>query len=319
MGKDGQIIKQILELARLAPSSHNTQPWKAAIKEGKVVVGYEPERQLTVGDPERREMFISLGCFIETAGQAAASLGYEMTCQYIGDHPEGVARLSFAKKSSASPKPAEAIRRRRSDRRPYMDQLLAPADLESLSRLSRASAKLVLLTSKEQISFISEMTKQATLSAMKRNEFRAELASWVRNNWTRRPDGMPAYVQGIPGPVSLIAKTVIRNNPKVANDQAKKDSKSINHSSALALITLKNENPQAWLDAGRLFQALCLQATQKGISSAAYSAAVMDEETSAMIIKELGLKSQPVALLRLGYANGHRKASPRRKLEDILS
>jgi hypothetical protein len=154
---------------------------------------------------------------------------------------------------------------------------------------------------------------------MGRVEFREELSGWVRNNWTRQPDGMPAYVQGIPGPVSLIAKKVIRKNPKTASSQAKKDAKGIMNSSAIALICAGNKSPEAWLDAGRLMQRLWLEATQLGISAAAYSAAVVDKDTANQIEKRLDLKSAPVALLRLGYGKNTPKASPRRSLEQILA
>jgi hypothetical protein len=317
--KDGQYIKEILGLARLAPSSHNTQPWKVFIRDGKAIVGYEPVRQLKVGDPDKRELFISLGCFIQTAAEAAASHGYEMSCVYLGDGHKGVAELVFVKKGPARSRISDAIRDRRSDRRPYQKKQISPAELKELSDLTSGAATVAIYDSAADIRLISELTGQATLTAMKRGEFREELAGWIRNNWTKKPDGMPAYVQGIPGPVSLIAKSVIKKNPKVAGSQAKKDAKSILNSAAIALITLGKENPRNWMDVGRLYQKIWLQATRASISSAAFSAAVVDKDTSAVMRKSLGLDGQPVALLRLGYIAGRPKASPRRQLNDILN
>jgi nitroreductase len=319
MVKDGQYIKEVLDLARLAPSSHNTQPWKVFIRGSKLIVGYEPVRQLSVGDPDKRELFISLGCFIQTTAEAAASYGYEMSCLYIGDGNEGVAELLFVKKGPAKSVLSDAIRDRRSDRRLYQKKPIPPAELKALSGLTSGAATVAIYDSEADIRLISELTGQATMTAMKRGEFREELAGWIRNNWTKQPDGMPAYVQGIPGPVSLIAKSVIKTNPKVAGSQAKKDAKSILNSAAIALITLKKENPRNWVDAGRLYQKIWLQATRAGISSAAFSAAVVDKDTAAVIRKSLKLDGQPVALLRLGYIAGQPKASPRRRLSDILS
>jgi len=319
MVRDGQYILKILDLARLAPSSHNTQPWKVSVDKNKAIIGYEPQRHLTVGDPDMRELFISLGCFIQTASYAAQSLGYKMTTLFIGEGPEGVAELLFTKASKPQPELADAIRNRRSDRRKFLNEPIPKEEMDHLKKLTSGTAKLEIFTSEEDVSFLSDMTRQATLAAMRRGEFREELAGWVRHNWTKRPDGMPAYVQGIPGPVSLVAKSIIRKNPKVADSQAKKDAKSIFGSSAVALITLGDQTPRTWLDAGRLFQKLCLEARLMGISSAAFSAAVMDGKTVSAVMDKLGLKDQPVALLRLGYAKNLPRSTPRRPLKDFLA
>jgi nitroreductase len=308
-----------MELARFSPSSHNTQPWKVSIVEDKVIVGYEKHRHLQVGDPDKRELFLSLGCFIETTVQAARNYGYQTVVDYIGDGHEGIARLSFAKKGSADKGLEHLIKLRRSDRRKYARKQIPEAELKRLMALMCGDAKPHLFEQTEDIKFLSQMTFDATLATMRRGEFREELSGWVRNNWTKRPDGMPAYVQGIPGPISLIAKNVIKKNPKVASSQAKKDANGVLNSSAVAVISAGKNHPEAWLDAGRLMQRLWLEATQLGISAAAYSAAVVNKNTASRIKKQFGIKAEPVALLRLGYGKNTPKASPRRTLEQILA
>jgi nitroreductase len=319
MVKDGQYILSILELARLSPSSHNTQPWKVSVNKNKVIVGYEPQRQLTVGDPDMRELFISLGCFIQTAAYAAQSLGYKMTTLFMGEGPEGVAELLFTKASKPEPELEDAITHRRSDRRKFLDKPIPKDEMDQLKKLTSGTAKLAIFTSEEDVKFLSEMTKKATLTAMKRDEFREELAGWVRHNWTKLPDGMPAYVQGIPGPVSLLAKTIIKKNPKVADSQAKKDAKSVFGSSAVALITLADQSPRTWLDAGRLYQKLCIEAQLHDIHTAAFSAAVVDGNTVSAMMDRLEMSDHPVALLRLGYAKNLPRPTPRRSLNAILA
>lgn len=313
-----QNIRRILELARLAPSSHNTQPWKVSLNGSQIIVGYQPGRQLRVGDPDKRELFISLGCFIETAVQAARGLGWQAEYKYQGDRPSEVVRLSLAKTVPADKDLIAPIKNRRSDRRPFLDKPLPAAFKKKLSGLRSGDAKVFLTDQPDEIALLSDVTRDATLKAMSQKEFRAELAGWIRNNWTKKPDGMPAYVQGIPGPISLLAKAIVRENPKVAGSQAKKDAKSVLQSAAIALIVVKNESPEAWLDAGQLYQKVCLSAAAAGIGSAAFSAAVMDGSTTETIKRKLGLSSQPVALIRLGYAKDTSKASPRRTVADIL-
>ncbi len=318
MGKSSRHIKQILELAKLSPSSHNTQPWQVNSRPDGIVVGYAQDRQLMIGDPSKRELFISLGCFIETAIWAARGMGYEASYKYLGTDQNKVAELNFKKTGKTDTEIPDIIAARRSDRRRYESKKIPVPQLGQLKSLRVGRAKPVVFERDDDIEFLSRMTYEATLSGMKRNEFRRELASWVRNNWTKKSDGMPAYTQGIPGPVSLIAKQVIAKNPKVAVSQAKKDARRVLESSAIVIITLDKEDARGWLDAGRLFQQLSLTGLTFDLKSAAVSAAVIEQVTSNEIKRRLELSGVPVALIRLGYAKGLAKPTPRRKVEDFL-
>ncbi|WP_295699965.1 hypothetical protein [Lapillicoccus sp.] len=64
---------------RRAPSAHNTQPWTlraeadAGAEGDALVLGWDPTRELHVGDPTRRDLWLSLGAFAESVVIAAAS------------------------------------------------------------------------------------------------------------------------------------------------------------------------------------------------------------------------------------------------------
>lgn len=60
---------------RRAPSAHNTQPWRLRVDGDALVLGWDPARQLAVGDPTRRDLWLSLGAFTESLVIAAASDG----------------------------------------------------------------------------------------------------------------------------------------------------------------------------------------------------------------------------------------------------
>lgn len=314
-------IEQILLVSRHAPSSHNTQPWRVITDaaKGEVILGFDPSRHLTVGDAGQRELYISLGCFIESFALAAQDRGYRVAVDLLGKPPQQVARLRL--KTTAKPESvwSELIRQRRSDRRLYEAGPLPTQLLTELRNLTEGSASLQLLTEAAALAAAADLTAQATLEAMSNPDFRAELASWIRHNWTRRPDGMPAYVQGIPGPVSLLAKTIIKKNKAVAKDQAKKDSKRVLRSAAVGLICIPSNGVVNWLAAGRLYQRACLWALQSDVKTAGISAAVIDTKTARMLQNQAKLIGQPVALLRFGYAKKTVKASPRLSLTDFVS
>lgn len=279
--------------------------------ENTIAVGFDLNRQLSVGDPEKRELFISLGCFVESVLLAAEEIGYQGQVSTPSDQAESVVQIVLTKTKPGTTAWSTLIRKRRSDRRFYEPRPLADDVLSELSNLSQGEASLKLFTAETGLKHLSQATHTATFLAMSNPAFRGELASWIRNNWTKRPDGMPAYVQGIPGPISLIAKLVIKNNKGVAKSQANKDSSRIDRSAAIGLICTADQSVAAWLDAGRLYQRACLIAEAHGVKSAGLSAAIVNQETTKQLVDSLNLPATPVALLRFGYAPKTPKASPR--------
>jgi hypothetical protein len=312
-------LRRILELAVKSPSSHNTQPWKAKYGEHVLDIGYDPARQLFVGDPEKRELIMSIGCFLESIVLAAARLGYEARLEYVGESVERLVRIIFSNASPSEVDWISLIQERRSDRRLYETKPIPGQLISELRGLSVNSATLSLWTDGSSIEFLSQMTYEATEKIMSSQDFRDELANWVRNNWTKKPDGMPAFTQGMPGPVSLLAKTVISKNPKVAVSQAKLDSKRVGNSAAVAIIFVPQNGFANWLDAGRLYQKLCLVSLQNSIKTAGVSAAIVEEESINKIKQRFKLEAEPVALLRLGYKQGTVRSTPRLSVEDILA
>jgi hypothetical protein len=59
-----------------APPVHNTQPWWFSAARQQISLHADAGRQLTVADPDGREMMISCGAALFTARLALRSLGY---------------------------------------------------------------------------------------------------------------------------------------------------------------------------------------------------------------------------------------------------
>src|SRR6476661_9850682 len=55
-------LRAVAQRARLAPSVHNTQPWRFEIAPGTFTLRVDRTRQLRVLDPTGRQMIISAGC-----------------------------------------------------------------------------------------------------------------------------------------------------------------------------------------------------------------------------------------------------------------
>ena len=69
--------KEILFLASLAPSGHNTQPWFVKyIEPYHWIIGNDKSKWLPAVDPNQRETILSIGTFIQNLEYAASSFGY---------------------------------------------------------------------------------------------------------------------------------------------------------------------------------------------------------------------------------------------------
>ena len=60
-GQAAEKLRFLLRYAVLAPSGHNTQPWRFVIEGESVLLYADRERRLPVADPDDRELTMSCG------------------------------------------------------------------------------------------------------------------------------------------------------------------------------------------------------------------------------------------------------------------
>ena len=69
--------QEILDLASLAPSGHNTQPWFVRyLAPYHWIIGNDKSKWLPAVDPNQRETILSIGAFLQNLEYAANSFGY---------------------------------------------------------------------------------------------------------------------------------------------------------------------------------------------------------------------------------------------------
>ena len=85
-----EMLPKIIEIARFAPSVHNTQPWRVSADADTIKVLLDPKHVLSDGDPTGRETIIGLGIFCEALRMAAGKFGLTVSSMNLQD---GGARL----------------------------------------------------------------------------------------------------------------------------------------------------------------------------------------------------------------------------------
>lgn len=72
-------MRALVRHATLAASGHNTQPWRFTVRENAIDIRADLTRHLPAVDPHERELWISLGCALETLCVAARADGFATT------------------------------------------------------------------------------------------------------------------------------------------------------------------------------------------------------------------------------------------------
>ena len=127
--------REILFLASLAPSGHNTQPWFIKhVEPYHWVIGNDKNRWLPGVDPTQRETILSIGAFLQNLEYAASNLSYN--CQYsmlaTSNQDENIIDIKLNKNITAIKYPIEKIKQRRTVRSNYLSDVFTKEDLAYL-------------------------------------------------------------------------------------------------------------------------------------------------------------------------------------------
>ncbi len=131
-------LKQILDLARWAPSGDNTQPWRfEPLDERRLVVHGHDTRDHCVYDLQGHASQLSLGALLETIAIAASTHGLSAEIQRRQDSAETTPTfdIDFQEQPGLQPHPLlPFIPQRSVQRRPMRTRSLSPREKEQLEQ-----------------------------------------------------------------------------------------------------------------------------------------------------------------------------------------
>ena len=116
-----------VDLARLAPSVHNTQPWRFRIEDGSFTLSRDPARRLDALDPSGRQQVISCGAALFLARLALRQQGFdsEVTPFPPLAGTDALARLAVVARHEIDAEDVvlvDAARRRHTQRGPFEER-----------------------------------------------------------------------------------------------------------------------------------------------------------------------------------------------------
>jgi hypothetical protein len=202
-------LRHVGRYAVRAPSSHNSQPWKFRIVEDRLELYADRSRRLPVVDPEDRALVISCGAALSHLQVALRHFGYAGDAALLPDSSAPDLLASVGRGHRMAPRPSDhelfdAIDHRHThrgafDSRPVPDPLLT----ELRDDAQACSTGLHVVDDPPGKQRVAELVGRGDRRQLADGRFRRELASWVRSNYTRKPDGIPGYAIGLSALPSL--------------------------------------------------------------------------------------------------------------------
>ena len=187
-----EALRRAADRARLAPSIHNTQPWRFGISPTALELYADEERRLQVIDPRGRQLLLSCGCALLNARASLAAGGYDARIERFPD----ASRLDLLARITPSAEPTDqlplaaldaAIPQRLTNRRQFADEPVPARLLETLVDAAITEhAVLLVVKSPGHRAVVAELVRDANRIEEADPAYRSELAAWTTDDLRRR-------------------------------------------------------------------------------------------------------------------------------------
>ncbi|MBN1191072.1 MAG: hypothetical protein JXA46_15050 [Dehalococcoidales bacterium] len=306
-------IRFLLGYAILAPSSHNSQPWKFSIQDNTVLIFTDNDQWLNVADTDRREMYISVGCALENLLIAAEHFGYGYTMEYFPKGNNGavaIVQLNPGGKGEQKRDSAlfDMIPRRKTNHNLYDTKPIPETEMARLHACCREEGFRMFPTNEagnesELRRRIDALITRADAIQLTDPLYKQELASWI---------GRGAF--GAPWLMAKVTQVAL-THLNISKGQSKKDSEMLLSSPALVALVSSTNDRKSQVIAGQISERIMLTAAQMGLAVHPMSQILEVPEIKAELTSLLPEKNVfPQHTFRLGYAESEKGHTPRRPL-----
>jgi hypothetical protein len=311
--------RELIRLATLAASSHNTQSWLFHVSAGGITITPDRDRRCDIVDPDDAHLYKSLGCATENLIHAASMQG--LAAEAVYDPQVDAVVVAFEPSDNVTPTDLSgALVTRQCTRTAYDGTAVDDEDLAQLEQAGTDSAvRCLLATAADELAAISRLVERGNLAQLTDRAFRRELLRWIRFNpgtAVRTRDGLAGRVNGQPPLPTLLGKLLA---PRLitASSQARTDRARLQSSAGVAVFLTETDTRPAWVAAGRAYERFALRADLLDIRSAFINQPIEVPHLRTELGSLLGVSQHAQLMIRFGQ--GPRAAySLRRSVDDVI-
>ncbi len=299
----------ILSLASLAPSGHNTQPWRIRVMEpGKWMLGSVRQRWLPGVDPANRELMLSIGAFLRNLEIAANTKGYSLSIDVLSIDPKdnSIAEITLKKAKPASFN-IEKIKSRRTVRNGLSNQSLSSADLSFITSGNKDDFIHIPRGSKEA-SYLQTATVEANRTQSNRKPAWEELSNWIRwSNGDARKyrNGLTPAAMDIKGLAGWFVRHFYNQKTVLTDDFRKKSiemvTEQVSNYGGWIIMNSQKSDIDSLISTGSKFQDMFLNTREKMIAIHPMTQILEELPFKDSVNKELGIGKKIQFILRAGY------------------
>lgn len=316
------VVRHAVAVATLAPSGHNTQPWRFVLRDRSVELWADRSRRLPVVDPDDRELVISCGAALDHLVLVLEHLGFPPAVELLPDGDSGDLLATVTVPATGAVRgnrldEVSAIVRRHTNRNPFVDRPVDDVLVEQMRRAAEVlGAWIHPVPPGPDRAVLAGLIAEGDRIQMSDRAFRSELAAWVRHNHSPARDGMRAHAFGVPDLVSRLGPFVIRTFDQ-GRRQAAKDHQLAMAAPLVIVIGTDGDGAAEWIAAGRALSRLLLTATSANVSAAFMNQPVELPPLRKQLAKLLGAEA-PQLVLRMGQAPDI-APQPRRQPDEVVT
>lgn len=317
MPASARVAQRIVELACLAPSVHNTQPWSWRVDGATAELYADLTRLLSAEDPVGRNLTISCGAALHHFQFAARALGWSTDVQRLPESVDAMllARVTLSRRPDATIAPADLsiLRQRCTDRRRFTAWPVPAPRLERL--VGEASAWGARGTIIDDVGDRFRVELIANRALTYRDLDPAALQE--QQHWIGRHDA-----DGIPLAVLPVEPDYLGRCSRFSAGVLEDTRLVINGGDGLIALGGDADDIATWLRTGEGLSALWLEATRMGLSVVPISQP-MEVDATRRELRDAVMHGAflPHLLLRVGWqaiGRSELPRTPRRPVCDVL-
>jgi nitroreductase len=311
-----EVLSELVRTATLAPSMHNTQPWRFRVSRAAQVIELyaDPSRMLRHIDPDGRAVYIACGAALLNLRLAAAVARREPVVTLL---PDAARPLLLAALRLGGPhRPGEddrdlhaAIAARHTNREPFSNRPVPPGVLAELADAAASEGAVLYFPGHAERARLLGLVADAEREMLADPDYRAELTRWAGGSRDR--DGIPDSALG---PRDPAATTPVRDFSPHHHGPARYA--WFEESPQLAVLSTAGNTRTDWLRGGQALQRVLLTATCRGIAVSPLTQPL--ETARAWLVRDPRSGGEsPQMILRLGYGLPV-AGTPRRPVTEVL-